>query len=43
MNMEKFKNTLKRFANLLRDLGEEKAAEAVETILKSVERGMFNE
>ena len=43
MNMEKFRNTLKRFAEHLREAGEEKAAEAVETILKGVERGVFNE
>ena len=43
MNMEKFKNVLKRFAEHLRDFGEVKAAEAVESILKAVERGVFNE
>lgn len=43
MNMEKFKNVLKRFSEHLRDFGELKAAEAVETILKAVERGVFNE
>lgn len=41
--MERFKNTLKRFAEHLRDFGEVKAAEAVETILKAADRGMFDE
>ena len=43
MNMEKFKNVLKRFAEHLRDFGEVKAAEAVESILKAIERGLFDE
>ena len=41
MSMEKFKNALKRFAEHLRNFGEVKAAEAVETILKAVDRGVF--
>lgn len=41
MNMKKFKNVLKRLAEHLRNLDEVKAAEAVETILKAVERGVF--
>lgn len=36
MDMDKFKAYLKRFAEKLRELGERKAAEAVETILKYV-------
>lgn len=43
MNVEKFKNVLKRFAEHLRDFGEVKAAEAVETILKALDRGVFDE
>lgn len=34
--IEKFKAYLKRFAERLRECGEQKAAEAVETILKYV-------
>lgn len=43
MNMERFKGTLKRFAEHLRSRGEETAAQAVETILKSLNRGIFND
>ena len=43
MNVEKIKNVLKRFAAHLRDFGEVKAAEAVDSILKAIERGMFDE
>ena len=43
MNMDKFKKTLTRFAEHLRDFGEMKAAEAVETILKVIGRGIFDE
>lgn len=42
MDMEKFEGTLNRFAEHLRNAGEIKAAEAVETILKSVSRGLFS-
>lgn len=38
MDMEKFKKTLKRFADHLREAGEVKAAEAVESIYKYVSR-----
>lgn len=38
MNIKRFTGVLKRFADHLRELGEEKAAEAVETILKYVSR-----
>lgn len=41
INMERFQGTLKNFAGRLRERGEIKAAEAVETILKSVSRGVF--
>lgn len=41
MNIKRFIGALKRFAEHLRDFGEVKAAEAVETILKAVERGVF--
>lgn len=41
MNMERFQGTLIRFAEHLRNRGEETAAQAVETILKSVNRGVF--
>lgn len=41
MNMKKFTVTLKRFSEHLRDFGEVKAAEAVESILKAVDRGVF--
>ncbi len=42
MDMEKFTGSLKRFAEHLRDFGEVKAAEAVETILKAIDRGIFD-
>lgn len=42
MNIEKFKRYLTRFAEHLREAGEEKAADAVITILKAVDRGMFD-
>lgn len=42
MNMKKFKNVLKRIAEHLRNLDEVKAAEAVESILKAVDRGVFD-
>lgn len=41
INMESFNGTLKIFAGHLRELGETKAAEAVETIAKAVSRGDF--
>lgn len=41
INMEKFNGTTKNFAEHLRNNGEEKAAEAVETISKAVSRGVF--
>ena len=37
MDMERFKSYLKGFAEKLRECGEVKAAEAVETILKYVD------
>lgn len=43
MNIEKFKGTLKRFAEHLRNVGEVKAAEAVETVLKYLTRCAINE
>lgn len=43
MNMERFRGTLKRFAEHLRNMGEETAAQAVETILKSLNRGVFDD
>ena len=42
MDIEKFKKILTRFAEHLRDFGEVKAAEAVETILKAIDRGLFD-
>lgn len=41
INMDSFLGTLKIFADHLRKRGEIKAAEAVETILKAVTRGVF--
>lgn len=41
INMERFQGSLKRFADHLREQGEIKAAEAVESILKAVNRGVF--
>lgn len=41
MDMERFLGTLERFAEHLRNAGEIKAAEAVETIMKSVIGGLF--
>ena len=38
MNMERFQGTLKRFAEHLRNMWEETAAQAVETIEKYVNR-----
>lgn len=43
MNMERFQGALIRFAEHLRNRGEETAAQAVETILKSLNRGIFND
>ena len=43
MDMEKFKKTLERFADHLTEAGEKKAAEAVKSILKATERGIFDE
>ena len=42
MNIEKFKNILKRFVEHLRNLDEVKAAEAAETILEAVRLGVFD-
>lgn len=42
MNIKKLTGTLERFAEHLRNVGEVKAAEAVETILKSIYRGVFD-
>lgn len=41
INMERFDGTMRTFADHLRNSGEEKAAEAVETVLKAVNRGIF--
>lgn len=41
INMERFNGTTKNFADHLRNAGEEKAAEAVETVLKAMDRGIF--
>lgn len=41
INMDRFQSIMEIFANHLRELGETKAAEAVETILKAVSRGDF--
>lgn len=43
MNMERFRGTLKRFAEHLRSRGEETAAQAVEVILKSLNGGLFDD
>lgn len=43
MDMIRFIGTLERFAEHLRNAGEIKAAQAVETILKSVNAGIFND
>ena len=42
MDMDKFEKTLTRFAEHLRDFGEVKAAEAVESILKAINNGIFD-
>lgn len=41
MNVEKFKKGLERFSEHLRNFGKAKAAEAAESILKAVDRGIF--
>ena len=41
MDMDKFIRVLIRFSEHLRDFGEVKAAEAVYSILKAVQRGLF--
>lgn len=41
INMQRFDGTMKNFADHLRNAGEEKAAEAVETIRKAAGRGVF--
>lgn len=41
INMERFNGTMKNFAGHLREREEEKAAEAVETIKKAVNNGVF--
>lgn len=41
IDIDRFTGTTKNFANHLRNAGEEKAAEAVETISKAVSRGVF--
>lgn len=42
MDMIRFIGTLERFIEHLRNRGEEQAAEAVETVLKAVNKGVFN-
>lgn len=42
IDMERFNGTAKNFADHLRNAGEEKAAEAVETVLKAVNKGVFS-
>lgn len=42
IDMDRFNGTVKNFADHLRNAGEEKAAEAVETVLKAVNKGVFN-
>lgn len=41
INMDRFQSIMEIFANHLREFGETKAAEAVETISKAVSRGVF--
>lgn len=42
INMERFNGAMKNFADHLRNAGEEKAAEVVETVLKAVHKGVFS-
>ena len=41
INMDRFQSIMEIFAGHLRELGETKAAEAVETVMKAVSRGDF--
>lgn len=42
MDKDKLRNILARFAEHLRDFGEVKASEAVESILKAIDNGIFD-